>query len=180
MINKKMKFDARESFVRVNERIKWSPVRVIDENGENLGVISTKDALSMARDRGLDLIEVSPKSRPPVCRIADYGKFKYEQSIREKKQKQSQKNSKLKEINLSPAIDVHDLGVKLNMAKKFLEAGQRVQFRLVFHKREMAHKDRGFEVMKKVVEELGTMGSATQPRLDGKLITCIVDPKARQ
>jgi len=148
----------------------------VDANGENLGVIPTKDAQAMARKQGLDLVEVAPNSRPPVCRIMDYGKFKYEQSIREKKQ--SQGNApKMKELKLSPAIDSHDLETKLGMAKKFLEAGHKVHFRLQFRKRQIAHKDRGFDVMKKVVEEVGDIGNATQkPQLEGRVITCMIEP----
>lgn len=177
---KKKKFggDQREYPIRVNERIRWSPVRVVDNNGENLGVIVTREALALARERGLDLVEVAPNSRPPVCRIMDYGKYKYEQSLKEKKQKH--KSAKQKEIKLSPVIDDHDLETKLGIAKKFLGSGQQVQFRLTFHRRQLAHKELGFDVLKKVVKDLDEVGSASQmPRLEGRSIVCVVDPKGK-
>lgn len=179
-MNKKEKYSTEEkkNFVRVNDKIRWIPIRAIDSNGVNLGIIPTKDALLLAREQKLDLVEVSPDSRPPVCRIMDYGKFKYTQSIKDKKQKS--KSGKKKSIQLSPVIDSHDLETKLNMAKRFLESGHQVQFCLQFHRRQLAHKELGFNLIKKVAESLEVLGVVSQsPRMEGKSIFCTIDPKAK-
>lgn len=170
----------RQQSVRINDRIRLPQLQVVDSNGTNLGILPRAKALSLANEQNLDLVEVSPNSRPPVCRIMDYGKYKYEQGQKDKKNKQNNRINKLKEIKLSPVIDHHDLETKLNMARKFLTSGQKVQFRLQFKKRQIAHKDIGFEVIKKVIEELQGIGSIVKAaKLEGKAITCIIEPKVK-
>lgn len=162
---------------RVNERIRFSPVLVIDEKGQNLGAIPVEEARTKARNVGLDLVEISPTSRPPVCRIMDFGKFKYEQGMKEKKQKQNSKNTQTKEVRLSPRIASHDVETKANAAAKFLKAGHKVQLRLEYKRRENAHKDLGFEVMDKVLELLSEKGQPVQkPKLEGRFLMCLVEP----
>lgn len=162
---------------RVNDRIRFSPLLVIDENGQKLGVIPVEEAKAKAAAAGLDLVEVSPQSRPPVCRIMDYGKFKYEQALKEKKQRQTARSQEIKEVQLSPRIAEHDMEVKANAAKRFLASGHKVQLRLEFKRRENAHKELGFEVMKKLIEIIGGAGNVVQaPRLEGKFVTCLMEP----
>jgi translation initiation factor IF-3 len=175
---KKFKKDERsQNFTRVNERIRFSPLLVIDENGDKLGVISNDEAQKAARKAGLDLVEVAPQARPPVCRIMDFGKFKYEQGLKEKKQRQNSKSQQTKEVRLSPKIAEHDVVTKTNAAKKFLEAGHKVQLRLEYKRRENAHKELGFEVMKKVIEGLEGIGKPMRsPKLEGRFLMCLVEP----
>jgi len=162
---------------RVNERIRFSPILVIDEDGKNLGAIPVEDAKIKARNAGLDLVEVSPSARPPVCRIMDFGKFKYEQSIKEKKQKRNSKRQQVKEVRLSPRIAIHDVETKANAAAKFLKSGYKVQLRLEYKRRENAHKDLGFEVMDKVLEILSDKGEPVQePKLEGRFLMCLLEP----
>ena len=123
----------------INEQIRDKEVRVIGEDGEQLGVMSSREALNMAREADLDLIKIAPTAKPPVCKIADYGKYKYEQVRREKAAKKRQKVTEVKEIRLTPNIDVNDLNTKANQARKFIEKGDRVKVALRFRGREMAH-----------------------------------------
>jgi translation initiation factor IF-3 len=170
-----------EKFYRVNERIRFSPVMVVDQNGQKLGVMPTDEARKKARLADMDLVEVAPSARPPVCRIMDYGKFKYEQTIKEKKQKTKQKTNLLKELRLSPRIADHDILTKSNVAKRFLEDGFRVQFRLEYKRRENAHKDLGFDVMKKILEYLEEVGVPERtPVLQGNVLTCLIAPKGKK
>lgn len=164
---------------RVNGSIKFSPVIVIDKDGSNLGQLPLQRAKDIASEYGLDLVEISPNSRPPVCRIMDFGKFKFEQKLKEKKQKkQQQKQSQTKEIRLSPSIQDHDIDTKLKAATKFLIAGQKVNVKLEFKRREIAHKDIGFDVVNKFVERLKDHGSPLgKPKSEGKSIFCTIDPR---
>ena len=123
----------------INEQIRDKEVRVISEDGEQLGVMSAKDALKMAREAELDLVKIAPTAKPPVCKIIDYGKYKYEQTRKEKEAKKKQKVTEVKEIRLSPNIDVNDLNTKANQARKFLSKGDKVKVALRFRGREMAH-----------------------------------------
>jgi len=131
--------DDRGKSLRINERIRLSPVRLIGEDNEQVGVIETDKAMAMAKEAGLDLVEVSPNSRPPVCRIMDYGKWKYQQKKKEAKAKAHSKQSELKEVRLRPGTDEHDLQIKMDRAKDFLEEGHKVQFTMMFRGRQMAH-----------------------------------------
>ena len=167
--------DNRKDTVRVNERIRFSPVRVIGADGAQIGIIPTRQALDMALRLGLDLVEVAPQARPPVCRILDYGKFKYEQGIKEKEAKQRQKP--LKEMRFRPATAQADVETKCRAIQKFLADEQRVQLRIRFEKRENAHKDLGFKLISDIIEQLKDYGTPqSPPRMDGRDITCILDP----
>lgn len=163
--------------VRINERIRISPVVVIDKDGKNLGTKAIKDAQYMARKDGLDLVEISPNSRPPVCRIMDYSKYKYEKSIKEKNQKRNSQTAQTKEIRLRPSIGKHDIDTKIKAARKFLAQGNKVQFRLQYRRRENAHKDQGFVVLDGIIEELKDIGLAvSKPKLNGNNLNCLIEP----
>lgn len=171
---------ARKEFTRVNFHIKSPVVRVV-KNGEQLGVMAIDKARRLAQDEELDLVEIAPQANPPVCGIMDFGKFKYEQKIKDKESKRNARESQveLKEIRLRPGIDSGDVTTKINQAKTFLLEGKRVQFNLVFKGyREMSHKDQGFEVMKRIVAELEPEGKVTsQPKMEGNRLTCRMEPK---
>lgn len=157
--------------------IRISPVRLIDENNEQIGVIETDEAKRRARDAGLDLVEVSPNSTPPVCRIMDYGKWKYAQSKKEQKAKAHAKQSELKGMRLRPKIDSHDLGIKVAKARSFLEDGDKVQFTMLFRGREMAHQDLGYRSMRDIAEQLGDVAKIeTPPRMMGRRMTMVLAP----
>ncbi|MCS7250397.1 MAG: translation initiation factor IF-3 [candidate division WOR-3 bacterium] len=143
---------------RVNENIKASEVRVIDENKKNLGVMPLKEALKLARERNLDLVEVVPQASPPVCYIVDYGKFKYEQQQKEKELKRKQQSSVLKEIRLSPKINEHDYQTKLNQIKEFLEAKQRVRITIMMRGRESIHKDLALNLKERIIKDIEEFG----------------------
>ena len=161
---------------RVNRQIRFSPVMVILDD-QNLGTMPTERAFELAQKEGLDLVEIAPHARPPVCKIVDYGKFKYEQGIREKKAKQS-KTKQIKELVLSPVTADHDLETKANAAKRFLESGHKVQIKVKFRNRENAHKDLGFTMINKVIALLQEIGkTAKPPQLEGKFVSCIIEPK---
>jgi translation initiation factor IF-3 len=164
--------------VRVNERIRVSQVRLVDENGEMLGVKATKEALEIARDRGFDLVEVSPNASPPVCRIMDYGKYKYEQSKKAKRARKKQHTMQVKEIKMRPKIEAHDYGFKMNHARKFLEHNNKVKFSLIFRGREVTHPDIGLNILKRVAEDLTEMATVeVGPKREGMTIMMVVCPK---
>jgi translation initiation factor IF-3 len=168
---------SRPQLNRINHQIRISPIRVV-RDGEQLGVMPTSQALRMAQDEGLDLVEVAPTARPPVCHIMDFGKFRFDQSIKEKESRKKQKSVQDKEIRLSPVVDEHDLVTKANQAKGFLEEGKRVQFLLKFKGRSIVHKDLGFEVLNKMLEQLTEVATVeVPPRMEGRTITCRVSPK---
>jgi translation initiation factor IF-3 len=166
---------------RINWQIRVSQVRVVKDE-KQLGIMSTDAARKIAQDEGLDLVEVAPQARPPVCRIMDYGRFKYEEKLKKKENAKKQRESQvqLKELRLRPGISEHDTDTKINQAKKFLEEGYRVQFKLQFKgQREMAHKDQGFVVMKRVIEVLDSVCVVEKsPKIEGNRITCCLAPKA--
>ena len=170
-----------ERFYRTNNQIRFSPVIVIDNNGKNLGPIVLNSAINLARDVGLDLVEIAPNGRPPVCRIMDFGKFKFEQNLKEKKQRRQQKHAQVKEIRLSPSIQEHDLETKSKAAIKFLEAGHRVNVKLEFKRRELAHKELGFLVVKGFVDRLKDHGSSvSNPKSEGRNIFCMIEPLCKK
>jgi len=166
---------------RINWQIRVPQVRVV-KGEEQLGVMPTDEARRLAQDEGLDLVEIAPQSRPPVCRIMDYGRFKYDEKVKKKESAKKQRESQvqLKELRLRPGIADHDTDTKINQAKKFLEEGNRVQFNLQFRgQREMSHKDQGFVVMKRVTEALAPVCIVEKaPKLEGNRITCCLAPKA--
>ena len=158
---------------RVNDFIRWSPVLVINQDGDNLGTMPTKRALELARQVSLDLVEVNANARPPVCRIMDYGKYKFEQSKKLKKPKELE----LKEVQLRPSTDEHDVATKVNAIKKFLNAGHRVLLKIKFIKRENVHKELGFELIKQIIELVKEDGTPQSlPTLNEKNIVCTLNP----
>jgi translation initiation factor IF-3 len=168
------------SFVRVNGKIRAREVRVIGAEGNQLGVFALGDAINMARQAGVDLVEIVPTATPPVCRIVDYGKFRYEQSKKEKEAKKHQHANKVKEIQLSPSIDPHDFGVKFNHATEFLCEEMKVKLTLRFRGREMAHKELGFQQVNKFITEIAPYGHPdAAPKLIGKGIVVMLSPLPR-
>lgn len=168
---------------RMNERIRITPIRLIDEHGEQAGVVETPDALRRARDLGLDLVEMAADSRPPVCRIMDYGRYKYEQSKKDKANKAKTKTSELKEVRLgrSMKIDPHDIAIRMRQARKFLLEGHKVQIVQQFRGREMAHRHRGDERMRDIIAELEELGKLeTSPRMAGRRMSVILGPDKRK
>jgi translation initiation factor IF-3 len=153
----------------INEQIRDKEVRVIGEDGEQLGVMSSKEALQMAREAELDLIKIAPTAKPPVCKIADYGKYKYEQVRREKAAKKKQKVTEVKEIRLTPNIDVNDLNTKANQARKFIQKGDRVKVALRFRGREMAHMNSSKDILDTFFEKLEDIAVIEKPaKLEGR------------
>lgn len=153
-------------------------IRLIDADGENVGVVSLKEALKKADEVGLDLIEISPNANPPVCKILDLGKYRYEQQKRKAEAKKNQKVVEIKEIKLSPNIDTHDYEVKLRSAQRFISDGNKVKFTLRFRGREMAYIEQGEEVMARIVEDSDLYAKIEQPaKLEGKQITMVIVPK---
>ena len=160
---------------RINDQIRLTPIRLINAEGEQLGIVETADALNMALEDGLDLVEIAPQERPPVCRIMDYGKFKYD---KKKKSGQSTHTSKTKEIRLRPKTGQHDIDFKVRKAKDFLEHKDKVQVSVIFRGREMAHIDEGRKVMDSVIEQLAEIGKVEQePSRMGRRMTCLIVPK---
>lgn len=152
-------------------------MRLIDENGAQVGIIATRDALDMARDRDLDLVEVAPNASPPVCRLMDYGKFRYEQTKKEREARKNQKQVELKEIRLKPRTDTHDLQVKANNARRFLEDGHKVKFSVRFRGREIAHPEIGREMLEQLAEDLREYAQIDQrPQLEGRAFSMILSP----
>ena len=147
----------------MNERIRVPQVRVISDDGEQAGVLPVREALALAQSRGLDLVEVSPTARPPVCRIMDYGKFKYEQNRRARKARKKQHVMHLKEIKMRPKIDEHDYGFKMDHARQFLSARDKVKFTITFRGREMAHPEHGHKLIQRVIAELADAELASDP-----------------
>jgi translation initiation factor IF-3 len=156
-------FRSREPLHRRNGKIRAREVRVLDETKQQLGVMSLNDALSLARGKNLDLIEIAPNATPPVCRIVDYGKFLYEEAKRDKESRSSQSASRMKEVQLSAAIDPHDLGVKRDQAIQFLCDDLKVRVKLRFKGRQKAHKEIGFEVVNRFIQEVALYGQADSP-----------------
>jgi translation initiation factor IF-3 len=162
----------------INEQIRDKEVRLIGENGEQLGIVPTKEALRMADEAELDLVKIAPKAEPPVCKIIDYGKYKYEQVRKEKEAKKKQKTVELKEIRMSPNIDTNDLNTKINSAKKFLSKGDRVKVTLRFRGREMAHMQQSKYILEdfaKAVEEIAVIEKA--PKVEGRNMSLVLAKK---
>lgn len=168
------------SFVRVNGKIRAREVRVIGQEGNQLGIISLPDAITLARNQGVDLVEIAPNATPPVCRLVDFGKFRYEQSKKDKESRKHQHANKVKEIQLSANIDPHDFGVKLSHAVDFLCEDMKVKVTLRFRGREMAHTEFGFQQVKKFVAETEPYGHPdAAPKLIGKSINVMLSPLPR-
>ena len=161
---------------RINDQIRITPVRVVSSDGEQLGVIPTEEALNVAREAGLDLVEVAPNERPPVCRVMDYGKYKYQQ--RKKQNRSSSHHTKTKEIRLRPKTGQHDIDFKVRQAISFLQARDKVQISVVFRGREIVHVEEGRRVMQGVVEALADHGKLElSPTQQGRRIVCTIAPR---
>ena len=162
---------------RYNNRINSSEVQVIDSDGQNLGVLNLQQAISKAKNEGLDLIEIAPNVRPPVCKIMDIGKYKYDQQKKASKAKKNQKKVELKEIKLSPVTEVHYYNFKIKNAQKFLSKGDKVKFTIRFKGRELQHVNIGNELMEKIKVDMENIGKIElQPKFDGKQMIMVVQP----
>lgn len=162
---------------RINEGIKVKQVRLIDADGENRGVVSISEALQIAEEAGLDLIEISPQAVPPVCKVLDYGKYKYEIQKRKNEARKNQKIVNIKELKIRPAIDTHDYDVKIKQAKKFLNQGDKVKFTMRFKGREMSANDMGKEILNKIIEDLDTLAKVdSAPKLEGRQMSMLLSP----
>ncbi len=163
---------------RVNEEITARQVRVIDDDGENHGVITVEEGIRIAEAAGLDLVEVSPNADPPVCKILDYGKFKYEQQKRKNEARKKQKTIEVKEIKFRPNIEQHDYEVKMRALKKFIEEGDKVKVTLRFRGREMAHQELGLEVLQRVQAEMDEQAKVEQrPNMEGRQMIMVLAPR---
>lgn len=163
---------------RVNEQIGVPEVRLIDQNGENVGVVSKNEAMARAEEAGLDLVEISPGAAPPVCKILDYGRFKYEDQKKKSEARKRQKTIDVKEIKMRPNIDQHDYDVKMRSIQRFLAEGDKVKVTLRFRGREMAHQELGMKVLDRVREELDEVAKVEQfPRLEGRQMIMVVAPR---
>ena len=163
---------------RVNEEIRSPQIRVIDEEGEMLGVMTAREALSRAYESGLDLLEISPNAIPPVCKITDFGKFKYEQQKKANEARKKQKVVEIKEIKVRPNIDDHDYDVKMRQMKGFIEEGDKVKVTLRFRGREMAHQDLGVKVLERIRTEMAEATKVeSMPRLENRQMIMVLAPK---
>jgi len=152
-------------------------VRVIDHDGKQLGVMPTRQALTVAAERGMDLVEVAPNSDPPVTRITDYGKFAYQRARREREARKAQKTTEVKEIRLRPKTGEHDIGYKMRDARRFLQRGDKVRLRVIFRGREMAHMELGHQLLAKLAAELQDVGTVEQmPSLEGRTMNLVLAP----
>jgi len=168
------------SFVRVNGKIRAREVRVVGHDGRQLGVLQLGEAINLARAQGVDLVEIAPNATPPVCRLVDYGKFRYEQAKKDKEARKHQHANKVKEIQLSVTIDPHDFGVKLGHAIDFLCDDMKVKVTLRFRGREMAHQEFGYQVVKNFIKEVAPFGHPdADPKLIGKGINVMLSPLPR-
>ena len=162
---------------KANERIRSPEVQVISNDGKNLGILKTQEAINIARQEGLDLIEISPKANPPVCKIIDIGKYKYDLQKKANKAKKKQKIVNLKEIKLRPVTEIHDYNFKIKNAQKFLSKGDKVKFTVQFKGREMQHTHLGHKLMQRIINDTNSIGKIeVQPKFEGKQIIMIVQP----
>lgn len=164
--------------MRINEEIRAREVRVIGSDGEQLGIMSGREAQQLAYEKHLDLVEIAPTAKPPVCRIMDYGKYRYEQQKREKESRKKQKTFDIKEVKLRPGIEEHDFNVKFKNAVRFLEDGDKVKVTIMFRGRELSHPEMGEVLLNKMAAQLKEMAVVErQPKLEGKNMIMIVAPK---
>lgn len=168
----------KDDETRVNHQIKAEKVRVVDENGEMVGVMGVEEAIENAERAGLDLVEVSPAANPPVCKILDYGKYKYEQQKRAQEAKKKQKTIEVKEIKLRPGIEEHDYQTKLRKITEFLEKGNKVKITMRFRGREMAHQEFGMRVVERVKEDTSELAKVDSPaKMEGRQIFMMLGPQ---
>ena len=162
----------------INEQIRDREVRVIGEDGQVIGIMSSRDALKLAKEAELDLVKIAPTAKPPVCKIIDYGKYRYELARKEKEARKKQKTVDVKELRLSPSIDTHDVQVKVKKANEFLKDGDKVKISIRFRGREIGHSKVGMQIMEdfaKATEEFGTVDK--QPKMEGKSLVMFLAPK---
>ncbi|MCH5344507.1 MAG: translation initiation factor IF-3 [Acetatifactor sp.] len=162
----------------INEQIRDKEIRLIGEDGQQLGIMSSKEAMKLAEDAGLDLVKIAPTANPPVCKIVDYGKYKYEQVRKEKEARKKQKTVEIKEIRLSPNIDTNDLNTKISAARKFLGKGDKVKITLRFRGREMAHMNNSKHILDDIAESLSDIAVVDKaPKVEGRSMTMFLTEK---
>ena len=165
--------------MQINEEITDKEVRLISNDGEQLGIVSAAQAQKLAAEKNLDLVKIAPQAKPPVCKIMDYGKYRFEQSKREKEAKKNQRVIEIKEIRLSPNIDVHDFDTKVGHARKFLSAGNKTKVSIRFRGREMTHTDLGLTIMAQFAEKCADIASVEKPaKLEGRQLLMLLAPKS--
>lgn len=163
--------------VIANEAVRWKEVRLIDENGAQLGIVSSRDALNLARERGYDLVAVAPTANPPVCKIVDLGKYLFEQTKREKESRKKQSKIEVKQMRYRLKIDTNDLMIKNKKVKEFIEDGNRVNIEIWFRGREMAFTDKGFELANKIIDALSDVATVTsEPKMNGRNLIFSLEP----
>lgn len=164
--------------MRINERIRVKEVRLIDENGVQAGIVPVEDAIKRAKEKGFDLVEVAPQTNPPVCRIMDYSRYKYDQEKKEREAKKRQRQIRLKEIKLKPNIEEHDYQVKLAYLKKFLTRRDKAKITLMFRGREMSHIDIGRRILDRIIIDTNDIGVLEKPPMrEGRFMTMVIGPK---
>ncbi|MBT3275763.1 MAG: translation initiation factor IF-3 [Spirochaetales bacterium] len=170
------------SDLRINEQIRVREVRLIDSEGNQAGLIAIEKALEMAKEAGIDLVEIAPAAKPPVCKILDYGKFKFEQEKRLKESRKKQKQLRLKEIRMQPKIEKHDLAFKSKHVQEFLDEGNKVKVTIRFRGRELAHTELGRVVLDRVLDNLdeGSFSVDRTPQMEGRFMSMILAPKAKK
>ena len=162
----------------INEQIRDREIRLIGSNGEQLGIMSAREALKIAQEAELDLVKIAPMAKPPVCKIIDYGKYKYEQTRKEKEARKKQKTVEIKEVRLSPNIDTNDLNTKINNAKKFISKGNKVKVTLRFRGREMAHVQQSKHILDDFAETLSDIASVEKPaKMEGRAMSMVLTEK---
>lgn len=167
----------KEKDVIANERVRWREVRLIDENGNQIGIVSSREALNIARDRNLDLVAIAPNANPPVCKIVDLGKYLYEKNKKEKEAKKKQMKVEMKQMRYRLKIDKNDLDTKNKKVRKFLESGNRVKLEIWFRGREMAHTEKGFELAHKIIDALSDVATvSSEPKLSGRNLIFYMEP----
>ncbi|MCT4575366.1 MAG: translation initiation factor IF-3 [Alphaproteobacteria bacterium] len=170
----------REPMVRANNQIKVETVRVIGSDGEMIGVLSTREAINIAKNEGLDLIEISPQAKPPVCKIMDYGKFKYEQSKKQNQAKKNQVKIEIKEIKLRPNIEINDYNTKLKHIKQFIEKGNKVKVTIRFRGREMSHNELGMKLLQRVIADTAELAKVdNKPKMEGRQMGMLLSPEKK-
>ena len=176
--NRNNNFRGKKDLHKINNFISSEEVRVILDDGEQLGVMNKKEAISIAQDRGMDLVEIAPNNKPPVCKIVDYGKFKYQEQKKKNEAKKKQKVIETKELKIRPGTGEHDYQVKIRNAQKFIKEGNRVKFSLRFKGREMEHSNLGIDMLKRVKTDLGELIRVEmEPKIEGRQAFLVVAPK---
>ncbi len=169
----------KEQKIRVNDQIRISPVRLIDERGGQVGIVSIEEARERAGRVGLDLVEVAPAARPPVCRLMDYGKYKYNAARKAKEAKKKQHHIQIKEVKFRPGIEDHDYGFKVRHARRFLDEGNKVKLTMMFRGRQLSHPEIGLEVLKRVTQDLEEVSKIeTRPVREGRTMTMVLAPRS--